>query len=55
MSMKVLTALQLLEIFGVYAAMTLLLPAMLFYKKICGIRFSVRFMIYHSCCIFPAG
>lgn len=46
MSMKVLTALQLLEIFGVYAAMTLLLPAMLFYKKICGIRFSVRFMIY---------
>lgn len=48
MSMKALTALQLLEIFGTYAAMTLLLPALLFYKKISGMRFSVRFMIYQS-------
>ncbi|MDE6887604.1 MAG: hypothetical protein K2P45_03005 [Eubacterium sp.] len=48
MSMKMLTALQLLEIFSAYAVMTLLVPALLLYKKISGMRFCVRFMIYQS-------
>lgn len=48
MSMKMLTALQLLEISGLYAVLTLLLPAILLYRKISSMRFSVRFMIYQT-------
>ena len=48
MSMKTLTALQLLHISGLYVVMTLLLPAVLFFRKISSKPFSVRFMIYQT-------
>lgn len=46
MSMKLLTVLQFLKIFGAYSVMTLLLPALLFYSRIRSQKFSVRFMVY---------
>ncbi len=46
MSMKLLTVLQFIKIFGAYSVMTLLLPALLFYSRIRNQKFSVRFMAY---------
>lgn len=44
--MEMLTILQLLEIAGVYSAMTLLLPSLLLYQKVKHLKFSARFLIY---------
>lgn len=48
MSMRVLTLIQLLEIFGAYSVMTLLLPALLLYRKIKHMRFAARLMAYQA-------
>lgn len=48
MSMRVLTLIQLLEIVSVYSIMTLMLPALLLYKKIKHMKFTIRFMIYQT-------
>lgn len=46
MSMSTLTILQLIEIFAVYTVVTVLIPAAVFYKKVSGMKLTVRFMIY---------
>lgn len=48
MSMRVLTLIQLLEIVSAYSIMTLMLPALLLYRKIKHMRFTIRFMIYQT-------
>lgn len=46
--MSTLTFLQLIGVFSVYAVMTMLLPAILLYRKISSRGFAVRFMIYQA-------
>lgn len=46
MSMKMLTIYQTIEIFAAYAFVTVLLPCLIFRKKVQHQRLSVRFMIY---------
>lgn len=48
MSMKLLTLLQIFGIFGAYSVMTLILPAILLYKKVSHLNFTIRFMIYQA-------
>lgn len=46
MSIQTLTILQFISILAAYLGMTVLLPAFVFYRKVSGERFCVRFMIY---------
>lgn len=46
MSIQTLTILQFIGILAAYLGMTVLLPAFVFYRKVSGERFCVRFMIY---------
>ena len=46
MSMQMLTILQFIAVLAAYLGMTVLLPAFVFYRKVSGERFCVRFMIY---------
>lgn len=46
MSMKMLSAVQLIEIFSAYSFVTLLLPFLVLHKKVENQRLSVKFMIY---------
>lgn len=46
MSMQTLTILQFMGTLAAYLGMTVLLPAFVFYRKVSGERFCVRFMIY---------
>lgn len=46
MSMTTLTILQLIELFGVYTLMSVILPAIIFHRKFAGQQFVVRIMGY---------
>jgi len=46
MSMTLLTMKQLIEIFILYTALTVMLPALIFHKVISGLRLCIRIMIY---------
>lgn len=46
MSMKILTILQFIEVLGLYSLMTVIFPAMIFYRKFHSERLYVRFFFY---------
>ena len=47
MSIQTLTILQLIGVLAAYFGMTVLLPAFVFYRKVSGERFCIRFLIYY--------
>lgn len=46
MSLKMITLLQIIQIFAIYSGMTVFLPAIILHKKVAKFSKSVRFMIY---------